>query len=152
MTTKNKKRIGDYYERRIKKAKEEVGYVCFKPARTKFSQKDIFGFDLLCWHPQWKILQFIQVKKNKKDFTKEVLKKLLFFFDSIETIGVQGFYFEKGKMKEIFYDIKQMEKTKNSFFEEGQFLSASEYAKLKKISRQAVHKQIKAGNKNLGRL
>lgn len=64
----NKHRKGNYYELKVKKCLEKRGWIVYKPVRTRFSQKDIFGCaDLLAYHPDLGFLNFVQVKSNKGD-------------------------------------------------------------------------------------
>lgn len=102
---KNKKATGDYYERKVKKELEKQGYIVYKPVRTKWSEKDVFGlFDLIAYRPGDKglyngSLVFIQVKKNKQEFTKEIIKKLSDFLCNIDEIIVLLSWKDGKKMK-----------------------------------------------------
>lgn len=114
MKTKNKKRTGDYYERKYIKKLEELGWICFKPVRTKFSkQKDIFNlFDGVCWHPREGTIMFFQVKKNKNEYTQETLKKLEKFVNSLKTLAISAVYFKGGKPLYILLKWMSIEQNK----------------------------------------
>ncbi|GIW67934.1 MAG: hypothetical protein KatS3mg096_802 [Candidatus Parcubacteria bacterium] len=101
---KSKKATGDYYERKVKKELEKQGFIVYKPVRTKWSEKDIFGlFDLIAYNPPKHRLglgelMFIQVKKNKKDFNKEILEQLKIFIKNMRILGTYYYWNDKGKM------------------------------------------------------
>ncbi|MCS7184297.1 MAG: hypothetical protein NZ866_03075, partial [Patescibacteria group bacterium] len=65
--TINKKEKGDRAEREVKKIFENSGWQVYKPVRTKFNPKDIFGVGDLLAIKLYQKPHLIQVKTNKKD-------------------------------------------------------------------------------------
>ncbi|MEM2772602.1 MAG: hypothetical protein QXR88_02020 [Candidatus Pacearchaeota archaeon] len=114
MRKKSSKRIGDRYERLYKKSAEEDGGIVYKPVRTKWSEKDIFGiFDMLVLYPELKVLEFVQVKKNKEDFDEITLKKMEEFAFNIKRILVTAVYWDKKEKNfrvKKFWEIRFFEK------------------------------------------
>jgi hypothetical protein len=68
---------GNKYEVKIKRLLESQGWIVYKPVRTRFSQKDIFGmWDLLCWDPKCGVLYFLQLTTDKYIAEKRAKEKL----------------------------------------------------------------------------
>jgi len=76
---------GNKYELEVKKKLESYGWICYKPVRTKFNPKDVWGmWDLLCWHLKNKEIMFIQLTTDKYIAQKRAKEKLKNF--DIDTI------------------------------------------------------------------
>jgi len=67
MKKANRHARGERFERKIKKILQEKGFKVYKPVRTKFAQKDVFGlFDLLAYNPVTNHLLLLQLTKKKE--------------------------------------------------------------------------------------
>lgn len=81
----NRYAIGNKYEVKIKRELEKQGFLVYKPVRTKFSPKDVWGmWDILCWHLKNKEIIFIQLTTDKYIAQKRAKEKLKNF--DIDTI------------------------------------------------------------------
>jgi|GEM_PF-4149835 len=78
MTNRNQK--GWRAENEVRKILEKLGYLVWKPTRTKFSSIDIFGlFDMIAVHPSYRML-WVQVK-HKSSMSKKVKKDFETFYN-----------------------------------------------------------------------
>lgn len=94
----NKIRRGKRFEKKVKEYLEKRGYFIEKKPWLKYLSKDFFNlYDFIGYNPDSDKLIFVQAKKNKKNFTYEVLKNLKLL--KIKKIEILIFYSENKKIK-----------------------------------------------------
>jgi len=102
---------GNKYEVKIKRELEKQDWLVYKPVRTRFSPKDVWGmWDLLCWHLKNKEIMFIQLTTDKYIAQKRAKEKLKNFdIDTIKFIIKSPFRFFGKFFKVKVYRISSKE-------------------------------------------